>query len=98
MSTEYNYDEMWEKVYGDMQRYGPAEKHLRRIYSKILSGIQYKSVLDVGCGTGLNFPLLLEGKDVKEVAGVDISSKAIVLAKKRYSGEFRVLDVQKRTP
>lgn len=94
MSTEYNYDVMWEKVYGDIQRYGPVEKHLRRIYSKILSEIQYKSVLDVGCGTGLNFPLLLEDKVVKEVAGVDISSKAIVLAKERYSGEFRVLDIQ----
>ena len=92
---QYNYDQAWDSIYGDIQRFGPTHKHLVRIHSKILREIQYKSVLDVGCGTGLNFPLILEGKSIKEVAGIDISSKAIKMAKERYSGEFRVLDIQK---
>ena len=91
---ECDYDQAWDSIYGDMQRFGPTHKHLRRIYSKILKEIQYNSILDVGCGTGLNFPLLLEGKSIKEVAGIDISSNAVNLAKEKYNGEFFVLDIQ----
>jgi len=93
---KYDYNEAWESIYGDIQRFGPTHRHLHRIYSNILRQIEYESVLDVGCGTGLNFPLFLEGKNVKEVAGVDISSKAISLAKEKYDGEFRVLDIQEQ--
>lgn len=92
----YDYDEMWDAAYGDMQKYGPAQRHLRRIYLRMLSGIQYESVLDVGCGPGTNLSLLLQGRNVAEVVGIDVSSKAIRMAEKAYSGDFRVLDVQKQ--
>jgi len=92
---DYDYNQAWESTYGDIQQFGPTHTHLHRIYSSILRQIEYKSVLDVGCGPGLNFPLLLQGKNIEKVAGIDISSKAINLAKERYDGEFVVLDIQK---
>jgi len=92
----YNYNEMWETVYGDIQQYGPAQRHLRRIYSQILREIEYESVLDVGCGPGLNLPILLKDKNIEKVAGIDISNKAIDLAKERYHGEFMVLDIEEQ--
>lgn len=92
----FSYDKAWDCVYGDIQHFGPTHKHLHRIYADVLKEIHYKSVLDVGCGPGDNLPLLLEGRQVERIAGVDISSKAITQAKEKYNGVFVVLDIQKQ--
>lgn len=93
-NNKLDYNKVWETVYGDIQRFGPTHKHLHRIYSAILKEIKYESVIDVGCGSGLNFSLLCKGKNVKELAGMDISSKCIHSLKEKYAGEFRVLDIE----
>ena len=90
----FSYDKAWDCVYGDIQRLGPTHKHLSRIYASILKQVDYRSVLDVGCGPGDSFSLLLNGKRVDKIGGIDISSKAINQAKARYDGEFTVLDIQ----
>lgn len=89
-----DYNKIWTNIYGDIQRFGPTHKHLYRLYSYILEKIEYTSVVDVGCGPGLNFPLLCKGKKIKELAGIDISSKCINAVKEKYQGEFRVLEIQ----
>lgn len=93
---DHDYDEAWERTYGDIQQFGSTHRHLRRIYLGILEEIQYDSVLDVGCGPGTNLPLLLQRRNVANVAGIDISSKAIRMAQEKHCGEFQVLDVQKQ--
>ena len=89
-----NYNEIWKNIWGDMQRFGPTHRHLCRKYSELLKNIEYESIVDVGCGNGINFPIWCSGKKIKMLAGVDISSECIDLIRKQYKGEFKVLDIQ----
>lgn len=94
MNKLLDYNKFWEDTFGDIQQVGPTHKHLHRIYSEILKEIEYESIVDVGCGPGLNFQLLYKGKLIKELAGIDISNKCIQSIKEKYQGEFGVLDIQ----
>jgi 2-polyprenyl-3-methyl-5-hydroxy-6-metoxy-1,4-benzoquinol methylase len=67
-----------------LARYG--SRHLRRRFSKefrlrLLGDLQGKRVLDIGCGEGGNSALF--AKLGAHVVGVDISPRAIELAKER---------------
>ena len=90
-----NYDQMWTDVYGEIQDRGPCHRHLRRLVSRILQDLDYKTVLDVGCGPGKNIPLLTNGKRLCRVTGIDISQHAIARARISYPGDFYVLDIEK---
>ncbi len=90
-----NYDALWTAVYGDMQRVGPVHRHMKRILRRVLSRLDYESVLDVGCGAGGNLPLLCEGRRLSRLAGVDLSAEALAQARGRWDGEFHQLDVSK---
>lgn len=89
------YEKSWQK-WEDMKKFGPASLHCRRISKKMIKNLSYKSVLDIGCGQG---SLLLELKKEnkgKEFYGLDISEKAISLAKKKAPfAKFFILDIQK---
>ncbi len=89
-----DYDEVWENVYGDIQAEGPVHRHLHRIVSKMLAGLDYKSVLDIGCGPGHNYQLLSEGHKLEEFAGTDISGVTIERAKKAVDGQFWQSDIE----
>ena len=73
-------DHLWSDVYGDLQRVGPAHFHERRIARRMLAPLEYRSVLDVGCGPGWNVEMLCDGREVDSVVGVDISPVAIAEA------------------
>jgi SAM-dependent methyltransferase len=88
------YDEIWEHVYGDMQESGPVHRHMKRLLRGILQTIDYRSVIDVGCGQGHNLPLLLEGRSMDRVTGIDISKPALERAGQRADADFHQLDVQ----
>jgi SAM-dependent methyltransferase len=90
-----DYDELWSEVYGDIQDVGPAHQHSKRILRRVLAPLEYETVLDVGCGFGHNLPLLTANRDLKEVAGVDISAKAVERAREHFAGDFHVMDVQR---
>jgi SAM-dependent methyltransferase len=91
---QLNYDQMWTQVYGDAPHEGPVHRHMKRIVSELLAQIEYESVLDVGCGPGYNLPMLCEGRELRHVAGIDISAWAVNQARSAGAGEFRVLDIQ----
>jgi SAM-dependent methyltransferase len=94
-----SYDRLWTDTYGDMHRFGPAIFHAQRISRRLLAGLAYRSVLDVGCGTGRNFGLLCGGRPIDAFAGVDISPEAIDQARRLgVPGEFHVLDIQTGSP
>src|SRR5205807_10353616 len=80
--------------YGDMQEVGPVHRHMRRLLGRMLAGIDYESVLDVGCGAGHNLPLLCSGRALRRVAGADISVEALKRAQARSSAEFVQLDIE----
>jgi len=88
-----DYDKIWTTVYGDVQEYGSAQRHMRRILRHLLRSIEYHSVLDVGCGLGHELPMLCEGRQVR-VAGLDISSWAIQRVRKTWGKDFYQMDIQ----
>lgn len=92
-----DYDRLWKEVYGDIQDYGPVHRHMKRLLARILKPLEYRSVLDVGCGMGHNLPLLTEGRSLERVAGVDFSQEALDRVRARHEGEFVELDVEKAT-
>lgn len=95
---QYDYDRMWEDVYGDIQEHGPGHHHLTRIVRRILSEIEYDSVLDVGCGLGHNHRLLTKGGQVARFDGIDVSEKALEWARAHAKGHFRQCDIQRECP
>lgn len=96
MSTgvPYDYDSIWRDAYGDMQALGPVHRHMRRLCGSQLRDLDYKSVLDVGCGAGHNLPLLSDGRQV-EIGGLDISTEALGRARGFWpDGRFAEADIQ----
>jgi SAM-dependent methyltransferase len=77
-----------------MQRYGPVHRHIQQDILRVVKALDVRSILDVGCGSGENLALLHEvGR--YELAGADISSHALELARKRLPrAEFSVLDIE----
>jgi SAM-dependent methyltransferase len=90
-----SYDDVWNDVYGDMQDVGPTHRHMRRMLSGVLSGLDYETVLEVGCGAGHNFPLLGGSGAAKRITGVDISDEALMRARRRMpEAKLHRLDIQ----
>jgi SAM-dependent methyltransferase len=94
LPTVPDYDEVWREVYGEMQERGPVHRHMRRILGNILSGLDYRSVVDVGCGAGDNFPLLVGHGSLDRLAGVDVSAEALDRARSRGSADLHQLDIE----
>jgi len=41
-------------------------------------------VLDIGCGTGLNFPFILQKAEAENIVGIDFSKEMLERAKRKY--------------
>ena len=93
-APSYCYDDIWNSAYGDMQEVGPVHRHMRRMVREVLHGIEYDSVLDVGCGAGHNLPLMCARREPSRVCGVDISTEALGRARERSSADFVQLDIE----
>jgi len=91
-SSEF-YDEAWHK-WDDMKVYGPTARHTRRFIFRLLSGLSFDSVLDVGCGTGVLLQKLFEKYPNVQLAGSEYSSEGIEFARKRLpKAEFHAIDL-----
>jgi len=94
-----DYDAIWRDVYGDIQDVGPVHRHLRRLLARLLEPLAFRTAIEVGCGAGHNFPLLLRGRELDELAGVDVSAEALSRAGARWPrAELYELDIQKGAP
>lgn len=92
--ASFDYEAIWKTTWGDVQSYGPFHRHLRRIMKGLIRPLKFKSVLDVGCGQGSFLQELQSEFPHIEPYGIDISSSAVELARKRVaSGRFSVLDI-----
>jgi 2-polyprenyl-3-methyl-5-hydroxy-6-metoxy-1,4-benzoquinol methylase len=92
------YDRAWATEWDDMKRYGPFSRYVRRILKSIIRPLEFRSVLDVGCGQGsLLEELRAEFPHIKP-HGIDISQSAIELARQKVpNGRFWVLDIAKES-
>ena len=89
------YEMNWLK-WSDMKQYGPSSRHLRRLIFNIIKNLNFNSVMDIGCGEGSFLKELFFLRQGIDVIGIDISSNAISLAKKKISnGIFKVLNAEK---
>jgi SAM-dependent methyltransferase len=89
-----DYDRGWESLWDDMRRYGPTGRHSRRLVSAMVAGLDYDSVLDVGCGPGSLLELLRPLRPGAAYTGADFSAAAIEMARQRvpWAG-FHALDL-----
>ncbi len=94
MNQLINYDKGWG-AWGDMIDFSPAPFHRRRLILKTATSLEFKSVLDVGCGNGA---LLreFERRSLLKLVGIDLSELVIKENGKRVSNlRFHALDISK---
>ena len=95
MTPSY-YDAGWDTKWDDMKKYGPMSRHQRRLIRKLARDLQFRSVLDVGCGQGSLLLELMAAHPHIEPHGVDISQSAIDFARRKVpGGTFQLLDLVK---
>jgi SAM-dependent methyltransferase len=82
-ATTLSYEHLWTEAWGDLQRYGPASRHQRRVTARMLDAAPFGSVLDVGCGDGTNLAFLAHRYRPAVMAGLDVSSAAVARATER---------------
>ncbi len=88
------YEEFWSRT-EDQRVHGPVGRHTRRLIRGMLSGLPYRSVLDVSCGEGTLIAQLFGERDDLRVVGTDFSEAALELARRKNPGaEFRFLDLR----
>ena len=92
---KYNPKEYWEKRALEWSKQADRNYSLpeedKKIIQKWLKDIDFKTVLDIGCGNGR----MVEWFEGKEYMGIDISKKLIEISKERYSNrKFQVKKVE----
>jgi ubiquinone/menaquinone biosynthesis C-methylase UbiE len=94
-STREKYDQLWSGAWGDIQRLGPVHRRQTEELLKLVTRLNVRTVLDVGCGSGDNLAALKHAMPQLELSGVDVSPEALALAAQRVPGaSLRGLDVQ----
>lgn len=93
--TPPSYDELWRTAWGDQQRFGPVHRHRLEELVRVISALDVRTVLDVGCGSGEHLvPLAGVGRYI--LTGSDISNEALGLAKHRVpTARFVHLDIER---
>lgn len=81
-----DYDALWTSCWCDTARFGPVPRHGRRIMARMIEGINFDSVLDVGCGEGSTLAFLKGKYSPSDMAGIDISRIAIERARRNLPG------------
>lgn len=70
------YDGVWV-AWKDMQRYAPAPRYLRRMVMKEVARLEFRSVLDMGCGEGTLLKMIAETYPHVALAGSELSETAL---------------------
>ena len=95
--TIEDYDNKWDD-WDDMKQHGPMSRHTRRLIWNLIGNLDFRSVLDVGCGQGSPLEQVARQKQGVELVGVDISQRAVELAQLRMpQATFSVLDLTRES-
>lgn len=77
------YENLWLNQWADMERYNPTALHLKKHISKIISNLKdVNTILDAGCGMGLNILDLRRNFPEKKLTGGELTEGILDLAKK----------------
>ena len=89
-----DYDALWAAGWDDTRLYGPMARHCRRLMKKMSADLTPRSILDVGCGEGSLLRDLLANHPDAIGTGIDVSDKAVALARTVVpDASFKVGDV-----
>jgi SAM-dependent methyltransferase len=91
--TTVDYDELWGHAWGELQDIGPVHRHAARTIVDLIRPLGLRTVLDVGCGNGVNLAAIQHELPELELSGLDLSATAIALARRRVRGRFSVVDL-----
>lgn len=90
-----SYDRLWQGAWGDIQRFGPVHRHATQDLIRVVTGLDVRTVLDVGCGSGDNLESLA-GQQRYELTGVDVSPEALAIARGRVpDADLSVLNIER---
>jgi SAM-dependent methyltransferase len=89
------YDQLWHGTWGDIQSLGPVHRHLQEHLVGIVSSLQVRRLLEVGCGSGTNLAALAVTGNY-DLTGADIAQEALDMAKKQVpQAHLVLLDIEK---
>jgi ubiquinone/menaquinone biosynthesis C-methylase UbiE len=74
---------VWDSQADMIHQQWGNDEHDYEVLSRMLTTYHVQSVLDIGCGSGRLFKLYLQ-YGVRDIVGVDISERALALARERY--------------
>jgi SAM-dependent methyltransferase len=77
-----------------MQDVGPVHRHNRQIITDLVRELGVRSILDAGCGNGANLEAIQSQLGIMDVTGIDLSEKALAIARRRVKGAFKVVDLE----
>jgi len=94
------YTNLWTKDWFDMERLNPTARHLERIIVQLMKPLKIKTVLDAGCGIGVNVKNIKNNFKNLKITGTDLSPQILNLAK-HYVGKnsrinYKTLDLGKK--
>jgi SAM-dependent methyltransferase len=90
-----SYDTLWRTAWGEIQKVGPVHRHMQEDLLGVVSGLDVRTILDVGCGAGDTLALLARTGRY-ELAGTDVSAEALELARARAPGaRLEPLDIER---
>ena len=89
------YDERWPE-WDDFIRYNPGARHRRRLTLRLIDGLRFGTVLDVGCGNAELLGVLRHAYPAARLNGADFSGEVIQRNRSILPGiPFHVLDIEK---
>lgn len=95
------YNQLWLEEWQDMERLNPTARHLERMIVQLIRSVYpIKSVLDVGCGMGVNLKVIRKHFPGLEMTGTDLSEDILHIAENYVGKDERIryvpLDIGKR--
>ncbi len=94
------YNHLWINEWQDMERLNPTSRHFQKLINDlIIRHGPVRSLLDVGCGMGMNVAALRASLPRTHITGADLSEEILKIARE-YVGpdekiDFEVLDIGK---
>jgi ubiquinone/menaquinone biosynthesis C-methylase UbiE len=85
-NTTKRWVDWWKKRKIDWKAHymNPQHPH-RALIAEVLKHLQWKSLIEVGCGAGANLVHIVKTNEGKQVGGVDINPDAIAFARTQFS-------------
>lgn len=81
-SDKQYYENAWGQ-WEDMKAYGPSSRHVRRLVKKMIRGLEFKSVLDAGCGSGALLEDIHHQYPEVELNGIEFADLGVRMARQR---------------